>query len=192
VPLTILPLWPDAEDWGTFVYLYGFFVAGYVLMSDPRLMEGVRRDVPLALSLAILADAAILFTGVPRFVEAWQDAPSYSWMYACYFSVGLQAWAWVQVLLGVGMRARSFRRQLPRSVSAAAMPFFLVHQPVILAIAFFVVRVAGIAVKWGVILLVSFVLSAALAATLVRLPSSRCCSGSSRPLARVPSAGAPR
>jgi hypothetical protein len=51
------------------------------------------------------------------------------------------------------------------------MPFFIVHQPVILAIAFFVVRWdAGIAVKWGVIVLGSFALSAAVATTLVRLP----------------------
>jgi len=172
LPLTVLPLWPEAEDWGTFVYLFGFFVAGHVLMSDPRLMEAVRRDVVPALCLAIVGDVAILLTGVPGFVDAWQDAPSYSWMYGwAYVSIGVQAWGWVHVALGLGMRARSFRRPLPRSVSAAAMPFFLVHQPVILAIAFFVVRWdAGIAVKWGVIVLGSFVLSAALATALARLP----------------------
>jgi glucan biosynthesis protein C len=172
VPLTVLPLWPEAEDWGTFVYLFGFFVAGYVLMSDPRLMDAVRRGVVPALCLAIVGDVAILLTGVPAFVERWQDAPSYSWMYAwAYFLIGVQAWAWVQVLLGLGMRARSFQRPLPRSVSAAAMPFFIVHQPVILAIAFFVVRWdAGIAIKWGVIVLGSFSISAAVATTLARLP----------------------
>jgi len=172
VPLAVLPVWPDAEDWGTFTYLFGFFVAGYVLMSDPRLMEAVRRDLVPALCLAILGDVAILLTGVPGFIDAWQDAPSYSWMYAwAYFSIAVQAWAWVQVLLGLGMRARSFRRPIPRSVSAVAMPFFLVHQPVILAIAFFVVRWdAGIGVKWAVVVLGSFVLSAVLATALARLP----------------------
>jgi glucan biosynthesis protein C len=172
LPLTILPLWSEAEDWGTFVYLFGFFVAGYVLMSDRRLMEAVRRDVVLALMLAILGDAAILLTGVPGFLDRWQDAPSYSWMYAwSYFWIAVQAWAWVHVLLGLGMRARTFRRPLPRSVGAAAMPFFLLHQPVILAIAFFVVRWdAGIPIKWAVVVLGSFVGSAVLAAALARLP----------------------
>jgi hypothetical protein len=152
--------------------LFGFFVAGYVLMSDPRLMEAVRRDVASALLLAIAVDAAILLTGVPGFLERWQDAPSYSWMYAwSYFWIAVQAWAWVHVLLGLGMRARTFRRSLPRPVSAAAMPFFLVHQPVILAIAFFVVRWdAGIPAKWVVVVLGSFVVSAALATSLGRLP----------------------
>jgi hypothetical protein len=172
LPLTLLPLWPEAEDWGTFVYLFGFFVTGYVLMSDPRLMEAVRRGVVPALCLAVVGDVAILLTAVPAFVDRWQDAPSYSWMYAwAFFLIGVQAWAWVQVLLGLGMRARSFQRPLPRPVAAAAMPFFIVHQPVILAIAFFVVRWdAGIAVKWGVIVLGSFALSAAVATRLVGLP----------------------
>ncbi len=172
VPLTVLPLWPEAEDWGTFVYLFGFFVAGYVLMSDPRLMEAVRRDLAPALCVAIGVDVAILLTGVPGFIDRWQDASSYSWRYAwAYFTIAVQAWAWVHFLLGLGMRARSFRRPLPRSVSAAAMPFFLVHQPVILAIAFFVVRWdAGIPVKWAVVVLGSLGLSAVVATALARLP----------------------
>jgi glucan biosynthesis protein C len=190
VPLTILPLWPEAEDWGTFVYLFGFFVAGYVLMSDLRLMEAVRRDVGPALLLAIVVDAAILLTGVPGFIDRWQDAPSYSWVYAwAYFSIAVQAWAWVHVLLGLGMRARSYRRPLPRSVSAAAMPFFLVHQPVILSIAFFVVRWdAGIPAKWAVVVLGSFVLSAVGATALTRLPLVSTMFG----VKRGPRSGVPR
>ena len=177
VPLTIpalavLPLFPASEDWGTFVYLFGFFVAGYVLMSDARLMAAIRRDVMVALGVAVLVDAAMLLTGVPSFIASWEKAPSYSFAYAVsWMLVGLQAWAWVMFLLGVGMRARALARPLPRTMSAAAMPFFIVHQPVILAIAFFVVRWdAGIFPKWAVIAVSAFVVSALLAIALARLP----------------------
>ena len=51
------------------------------------------------------------------------------------------------------------------------MPFFIVHQPVILAIAFFVVRWdAGILPKWAAIALGAFVVSALLAVGIARLP----------------------
>jgi peptidoglycan/LPS O-acetylase OafA/YrhL len=51
------------------------------------------------------------------------------------------------------------------------MPFFLVHQPVILAIAFVVVQwQAGIAVKLPVLLATSLVVSTVLAVVLSRLP----------------------
>ncbi|HET9780514.1 MAG TPA: acyltransferase [Candidatus Dormibacteraeota bacterium] len=172
LPLAVLPLAPDSEDWGTFVYLFGFFVAGYVLMSDARLIEAVRRDAIWALVFAIAVDAAILLAGVPQNIAAWQGAPSYSWTYVwSYLLVGVQAWAWVLFFLGVGMRARPFARPLPTSISAAAMPFFIVHQPVILAIAFFVVRWdIGMPSKWAVIAVSALLVSALLATALSRLP----------------------
>jgi hypothetical protein len=71
VPLTVLPPRPKAEDWGTFVYLFGFFAAGDVLMSDPQLMEAVRRDFVPALQVAVGVDAAILVSGVP---DSWTGA----------------------------------------------------------------------------------------------------------------------
>ena len=171
-PLVVLPTFPASEDWGTFVYLFGFFVAGYVLMSEPRLMDAVRRDVKVALAAALLLDTAILVTGVPQLIAAWEKAPSYSFAFVgSWLLVGLQAWAWVLFLFGAGMRARWFKRPLPRTVSAAAMPFFIVHQPVILAIAFFVVRWdTGIFPKWAAIVLSGFVVSAMLALALARLP----------------------
>lgn len=171
-PLAVLPLFPASEDWGTFVYLFGFFVAGYVLMSNPRLMDAIRRDVVAILCAALLLDIAILLTGVPQFMAAWQQAPSYSFAYiGAWLLGGVQAWAWVLFLLGLGVRAPIFSGPLPRAVSAAAMPFFIVHQPVILAIAYFVVRWdAGILPKWAAIAVSGFVVSALLAMALARLP----------------------
>lgn len=171
-PLAVLPMFPASEDWGTFAYLFGFFVAGYVLMSSPRLMDAIKRDVLVILCAVLLLDAAIFLTGVPQFIASWQQAPSYSFVYlGSWLLGGVQAWAWVLFLLGLGMRTRPFLRPLPRTVSAAAMPFFLVHQPVILAIAYFVVRWdAGILPKWAAIVLSGFVVSALLAIALARLP----------------------
>ncbi len=65
---------------------------------------------------------AILVTGVPGFIDGWQQDPSYSWMYLWAWSlIGAQALAWVQALLALGMRARSFRRPLPRPVGGLSL-----------------------------------------------------------------------
>lgn len=172
LPLAVLPLWPDSEDWGTFAYLFGFFIAGAMLTSDPRLAAAVRRDVVVALVVALGVDAAMILAGVPGFIDRWGSHPSYSPMYVgSHFAVAVQAWAWVLMFLGLGARAKSFQRPLPRSVGEAAMPFFIVHQPVILAVAFLVVRWGvPMAVEWVVIATCSFLVSAALAAPLARVP----------------------
>ena len=66
-----------------------------------------------------------------------------------------------RVELGIGLR----------SIAHAAMPFFIVHQPMILAVAFWVVRWdAGLGAKWLAIFLVSFAVSAAISTGLARVP----------------------
>jgi peptidoglycan/LPS O-acetylase OafA/YrhL len=190
VPLAVMPLWPAEEDWGSFVYLFGFYVAGGLLLSDDRLAEAVRRDVVWALSFAIAVDVAIFLTGVPGFVDAFGEHPAYSWMYIwAYAAIVAQSWAWVLVLLGLGMRAKAFRPALPRRIAEASMPFFIVHQPVILAVAFWVVRWnAGIPAKWIVVVAVSFTVSAAIATGLARVPVLSAAFGVKRASRAIPRA----
>jgi peptidoglycan/LPS O-acetylase OafA/YrhL len=67
------------------------------------------------------------------------------------------------------MRVPRFHQPLPGAVADSAMPFFLVHQPVILALAFFIVGWhAGILVKLPVLLVLSLAVSAAAAWLLSR------------------------
>jgi glucan biosynthesis protein C len=75
------------------------------------------------------------------FLDQWWDHPSYSWAYVWFFVlITVNAWGWILAALNLGLRGRAFRRPLPQPVATAAMPFFLVHQPVILAVAFVVVQ----------------------------------------------------
>ena len=160
----------EDHGWSELYYYFDFFLAGGVLLSDGRLAGAVRRDLVPALWLGIVGAAVLLAGGVVEFFEAW-DGRTYSWTYAWMVALfTVQTWGWVVSALSLGMRARFLDRPPPRSVSAAATPFFLLHQPVILAIAFPVVRwAAGIPLKLAVVLLGSFAVSAALAVAVTRL-----------------------
>lgn len=83
----------------------------------------------------------------------------------------LQAWAWSQAALGVGLRVSAFQRPLPRNVAQAAMPFFVLHQPVIVAVSIRVVRWdAGIGVKFMAVLAISFAITGVLSWAVTRIP----------------------
>ena len=72
------------------------------------------------------------------------------------------------------MRARVFTRPLPRVIAAGSMPFFLLHQPVILAVAFLAVgRAWNAPATWAAIALPAFVATAALSWALSRIPGAR-------------------
>lgn len=161
----------DEHDWGEFVYYLWFFVLGFVLLADRRLADAIRRDVGPAVMLGAIGGAILVAGGGPAFVTEWGDAPGYSFTYLWVFSlVAIQAWAWATAALGLGMRAPAFQRPLPASVAEGAMPFFLVHQPVIVAVSFVVVGWdTGILPKFLAVLLVSFVISAAIAWGLSRI-----------------------
>jgi hypothetical protein len=177
VPIVLVtaPLYaafPDEHDWGEFAYYAGFFVAGFVLMSDTRLMAAVRRDLVPALALGIAGFLALIVGDVEGFIDRWERSTPYSWEYVAFFgTIAVQAWAWAQAATSIGMRVPAFARPLPRIVSEAAMPFFIVHQPVIVGVAFVVVRWnAGIGTKLLAVLVVSSVISAGLAWALARIP----------------------
>jgi glucans biosynthesis protein C len=131
----------DEHSWTEFGYYLMSFVAGYVLMSDDRLIAAERRDLVPLLVTAVTATAALVASDVVGFADRYGAAPPYSPFAAwIFFVLMLQSWAWTLVALSVGMRVRRFGRPLPRTVADASLPFFLLHQPIVLAVAFLVVR----------------------------------------------------
>jgi glucan biosynthesis protein C len=162
----------EDHGWGEFVYYFDFFLLGHVLMSDQRLTNAVRRDLMPALMLGIMGMALLLISGVPEFLEHWWETRTYSWAYVGVFLLlTVQAWGWNLAALSVGMRLPAFQRPLPRTVAQAAMPFFIVHQPVILLVSLYVVQWdAGLLLKLSVVLVCSFVVSATLAWLLTQIP----------------------
>jgi glucan biosynthesis protein C len=162
---------PD-HGWGEFVFFFDFFVVGFLILSDERLIATVRRNAVPGLALGLGAFLLGLATGIMDFLDKWWENPGYSWPYLWYFTlITFAVWGWLVGVLGFGMRAPAFQRPLPMPVARAAMPFFLIHQPVILLIAYYVVRWdAGIAAKYAVLMPTALLLSALLAWLLSSLP----------------------
>jgi glucan biosynthesis protein C len=178
IALALLALkarFPDEHDWGEFAWYLAFFLVGYVLVSDPRFLAAIRRDLVPALVAGVVGFAILGALDPFGWVEAWEADPAYTPSY--FLMLGLfsvQGWAWAVAAFSAGMRVLAFRKPLPGAVADSAMPFFLVHQPVILALAFFIVGwEAGILVKLPVLLVLSFAVSASAAWLLSRAAVTR-------------------
>ena len=84
-----------------------------------------------------LGEAETLFTTPSSF------AYYLFWAIAC-----IDAWCWSLTMLYVGMRFLDFSSRWTRYGQQAVVPFYLLHQPVIVAIAFYVVQwQTGVTVK---------------------------------------------
>lgn len=152
---SLLGMEESYAGWNRWAYLV-FFVHGYALSDDDRIRAATRRvAVPVGvLGLALFAATA------PGFMNAddpFTDRTPLALLTRALF--GAAGWAWVVAILGVLDRPRPHRRPPGRVLgylAVAALPLYVLHQPVVVAFAYGVVgRPAPILVKYAVIVAAS-------------------------------------
>ena len=169
IQLGLRPFFPDERNWADFFYYLAFFLAGYLFYADERFLRAVRRDRWLVLAVGIAALLGLMATVAMGEAETLFSTPSNPGFYLFWACAVVDAWCWCVTMLYVGMRFLDFSNQWTRYGQEAILPFYVLHQPVIFAIAFYVVQwEAGVTVKMLAVTLGSFVVAAALYELLVR------------------------
>jgi len=158
--LALQPFFPYEHDWADFFFLFSFFVIGCLVMSDERFRHAVRRDWPVTLmvgTLAFIGALAIVISTNELDIEAVPHTPlEFLW----WGLVATCGWCWTAFFLFLGMRFLDFSNRLLRYGQDAIVPFYLVHQPVIVVISYYVVQWnAALALKMLIVVLCSFIIS---------------------------------
>lgn len=148
---------PEEHNWADFLYLMYFFVLGHVLCADERFTRAVRRDWWVALIGGVAAFAAVTIMALSGDEIDVPEAPRTLGDHGFWALVTLNALCWTAFFLFVGMRFLNFSNRWLQYSQEAVLPFFVLHQPVIVVIAYFVVQWdAGIPVKLAAVMLGSF------------------------------------
>jgi peptidoglycan/LPS O-acetylase OafA/YrhL len=112
-----------------------FFLYGYLLYADPRILHALVEQRRRILVVAVACFLALAIARYAGFVGAWQQRPSYSagfMLFQVLWSVG--AWTWLLFILSMGFRLLSFGNAVIRYATAAVLPFYVFHQPVVMAV----------------------------------------------------------
>ena len=158
VQLVLRPLYVEEHDWADFVFMLLFFASGYILLADARFARAVRRDWPLALIGGIFATLFFYGTAAAEVGLTWMVTPGLPGFYLLWSVWCVNSWCWSLFMWYIGMRFLDFRTKWLEHGQEVIVPFFLFHQPVIIAIAFYVVQWnTSILPKLLVVLLGSFV-----------------------------------
>ncbi|MET7460788.1 acyltransferase family protein, partial [Nonomuraea sp. NPDC005501] len=169
----VLGLEEEYAGWSRWAYLL-FFVYGLMLASDERLRDALRRDRRAAVVGGLLLPMA----GLPLFLVAEGDAftdlnPTAMVARALYGAAG---WCWLVGIMALLDRRRPSQgagggggRRLYAYLSEGVLPLYVLHQPIVVVVAFWVVRwpVPG-PVKFVAIVAMSLVLILAAYDLLVR------------------------
>ena len=159
---------PGRYDWADFTFLGLYFLAGALLFADARFLEALRRDRWALLALGVAADlfmVGLFATGqLPDgFTEYGTAAFFIGWV-----AVSVLTWCWTLVALDAGRAMLDFSTERLRRWTGGVTAFYLLHQPVLVGVAFVVVawEVPAL-VQFGALLLVS------LAVTLLLVEGAR-------------------
>jgi peptidoglycan/LPS O-acetylase OafA/YrhL len=175
IPLAVIKIplanfFPLEHDWADFMFQMGFFALGYILFTDERFTRCIRRDWWILLSVGtaiVLGLLGMYLAGVP--VMTWNYTPGIPQYHLLQFIISVIAVCYSLTMLFVGMRFLDFSNKVLRYGQEAALPFFVLHQPVIIVIAFFVVQwEAGILIKLPIVVLSSFAVSIGLYALIIK------------------------
>jgi hypothetical protein len=180
-------LGPDKNTggWERLTYLF-FFLYGYLLACDRRFEHTLRRLRWSALVCAVLA--SVLLAVAARLVDPSGADPVGGVTPPVSATQGLAGWLWTTAILGLagtvaarptttrptgsptGSPARTSRwRRVAHYGNEAVLPFYLLHEPVIVAVAWVIVPwPAPLVVKYPSVVAASFVLTLALYEGLVR------------------------
>jgi len=139
--------------WKLPTYL-ALFITAYVLASDSHFLQSIDRNRVPALLLGTAASTVI----IALFVTLSPEVLAVPFWYVIVSTVvAFNGWCWVIAILGFGRRKLSFNNRFLETSNELVLPFYIVHQTVIVAIAFYVVSWNMIVIeKYVIIVLSSF------------------------------------
>jgi glucan biosynthesis protein C len=150
--------WGDRSSggWNIVAYLL-FFVSGYLILANPRIMEGVTKLRWIFLSSGIIAFLCLM----AFFLDEMADPVKYFGSAGFIFGTIVQAlstWSLLLAILGLGNRFLNLTNKFLTYSNEAVLPFYILHQTVIISIGFYVVQWSvGIGVKYLTISTASFI-----------------------------------
>ncbi len=169
VRLSLKPFFPMEQDWGDFFYLMAMFILGFVLFANEGFLQAIKRDWAILVITVITSTAAWGYLALTDESFDPFTAPRTLRDFVLWSAITVNSWSWTVLMLFIGKRYLDFSNKWLSRGQEAVLPFFLVHQPVIVAIAFYVVQwQAGIPVKLVTVVLGSLVGSLAIYELVIR------------------------
>jgi glucan biosynthesis protein C len=128
-----------------------YFLLGFLIFSDERLQRAIIRQrwvsLVLCVGLYLIWRRNLLGISIPwgqAFEDVFPLEPGF-------------AWTSILTILGMGMRYLKADNRFLRYANEAVLPFYMLHQTVLIVIGYFVVQQAwSVTVKWLVITPLSF------------------------------------
>lgn len=150
------------HDWAAISYYLIFFLSGYILLSNKKMVESMRKQRHLFLIESVIA--TIILLTIP-YMAGSEKASNLIWD----ISEAFVAWSCSVTAIGFAKQYLNFNSNFRKLANEAIYPFYLLHQPIIVVVAYFMVQ-WDILIIWKVLFITStsFTLTVAIYWFLIR------------------------
>jgi Acyltransferase family len=163
IPQVVLDV--GAGGWG-FLYYFWFLISGFMIVSSDRLQQHIKNQRWMSFLVGVVLSAVYLyqlFSPSRMVFQAWIS----DWIYTLLSF--LSAWSWLFAILGFGMRVLAFDRPILRYANEGVLPFYILHQTVLVGIGYFIMTwEIPDALKWGIVFTSALFIIMALYTLLIR------------------------
>lgn len=111
-----------------------YVIYGFLIFSDARIKQAIMQQRRAALILG-----AILILAMPTISSLLENNPSVLVFALGMALAGLLVWACLLAILGYGMQCLTVNHRLLAYANEAVLPFYVLHQPVILMVGYFII-----------------------------------------------------
>jgi len=135
------------NDWAFVAFDILFFMAGFVMLSNNIITEAIKKQRYLFLIEAVMV-TVFMYT-VP-FLTLNERIGDIMWDISAIFV----AWSWGITAIGFAKKYLNFDSRFRKLANEAIYPFYLLHQPVIVVVGFFVLKY-NLPTFWEVLIIMS-------------------------------------
>jgi len=166
IPVAVVQMGLRAEfphylSWADFFYWICFFLIGFIFAGDPGFNGGIERNGWGSLILGIFTSFLLVYLVIGKgYFAVWEKNPQFGLGYLGYQALrSINTWAWIVFFLFLGLKSLNSRSSILDYCREAVLPFYILHQTVILAVGFWVIHWdLGVGVKYLIICGISFLL----------------------------------
>lgn len=134
------PLFPGYQDWADVATYTYVFLWGAILFSDRRFEAAIRRDILMALAVGCVAAVGsgyIFLTAHEKLSLTNTLATPVTLTFSFFWT--FEVWSWLLAVLYLGIRWLDFPNRVMAYLEESILPFYVLHHPVVLTVASFVV-----------------------------------------------------
>lgn len=152
------PLFPGYLDWADFAIYSLFFLYGFMFQLSDTVIAAIEKFAYLFLLTGVMCWGAYLLN---KEALDQMSTPVYSISYMLTIVLkNINSFSWVMAFLALGKKFLNFRHWLLNDLNQGILPFYILHQTVIVIFGYFVVQWdLSILEKFLIILTTSFIVT---------------------------------